>query len=107
MTEQDKNQLYKLKRTLTKIKWEDIEKTKNLLDYYGIKHIQAIGEADKLCASLVIKNENQEVIKNNMLYKVFIYIFISVYMFTKTVKFALQIKTLLDTWHTEWCHLLL
>lgn len=66
LTEQDKNQLYKLKRTLTKIKWEDIEKTKQLLDYYGIKHIQAIGEADKLCASLVIKKKVYAVLSEDM-----------------------------------------
>ena len=57
LTDKEKTQLYKLKRTLTKIKWTDIEKAKNLLDNYGIKHIQAIGEADKLCASLVIKKK--------------------------------------------------
>ena len=66
LTEQDKTQLYKLKRTLTKIKWEDIEKTKQLLDYYGIKHIQAIGEADKLCASLVIKKKVYAVLSEDM-----------------------------------------
>jgi len=66
LTEQDKNQLYKLKRTLTKIKWEDIEKTKQLLDYYGMKHIQAIGEADKLCASLVIKKKVYAVLSEDM-----------------------------------------
>ena len=66
LTDQDKNQLYKLKRTLTKIKWEDIEKTKQLLDYYGMKHIQAIGEADKLCASLVIKKKVYAVLSEDM-----------------------------------------
>ena len=40
LTDKEKTQLYKLKRTLTKIKWTDIEKAKNLLDNYGTKHIQ-------------------------------------------------------------------
>ena len=66
LTEQDQKQLYKLKRTLTKIKWEDIVKTKQLLDYYGIKYIQAIGEADKLCASLVIKKKVYAVLSEDM-----------------------------------------
>jgi len=66
LTEQDQKQLYKLKRTLTKIKQEDVEKTKQLLDYYGIKHIQAIGEADKLCASLVIKKKVYAVLSEDM-----------------------------------------
>lgn len=66
LTEQEQKQLYKLKRTLTKIKWEDIVKTKQLLDYYGIKYIQAIGEADKLCASLVIKKKVYAVLSEDM-----------------------------------------
>jgi len=66
LTEQDQKQLYKLKRTLTKIKHEDVEKTKQLLDNYGIKHIQAIGEADKLCASLVIKKKVYAVLSEDM-----------------------------------------
>ena len=66
LTDKEKTQLYKLKRTLTKIKWTDIEKAKNLLDNYGIKHIQAIGEADKLCASLVIKKKVFAVLSEDM-----------------------------------------
>ena len=66
LTDKEKTQLYKLKRTLTKIKWEDIEKAKNLLDNYGIKHIQANGEADKLCASLVIKKKVFAVLSEDM-----------------------------------------
>ena len=66
LTEKEKLKLYKLKRTLTKIRWEDIEKVKSLLDYYGIKHIQAIGEADRLCASLVIKKKVYAVLSEDM-----------------------------------------
>ena len=66
LTEQDQKQLYKLKRTLTKIKQEDVEKTIQLLDNYGIKHIQSIGEADKLCASLVIKKKVYAVLSEDM-----------------------------------------
>lgn len=66
LTEKEKLKLYKLKRTLTKIRWEDIEKVKSLLDYYGIRHIQAIGEADRLCASLVIKKKVYAVLSEDM-----------------------------------------
>tara|TARA_B100001063_G_C16772846_1_gene562931 strand:+ start:3244 stop:4170 length:927 start_codon:yes stop_codon:yes gene_type:complete len=66
LTEKEKNQLYKLKRTLTKIKWKDIEDAKLLLDLYGIKHIQAVGEADQLCASLVIKKKVFAVLSEDM-----------------------------------------
>ena len=66
LTEKEKNQLYKLKRTLTKIKWKDIEDAKQLLDLYGIKHIQAVGEADQLCASLVIKKKVFAVLSEDM-----------------------------------------
>lgn len=66
LTEKEKTQLYKLKRTLTKIKWDDIEKVKNLLDNYGIKYIQAIGEADRLCASLVVKKKVYAVLSEDM-----------------------------------------
>ena len=65
LTEKEKLKLYKLKRTLTKIRWEDIEKVKSLLDYYGIRHIQAI-EADRLCASLVIKKKVYAVLSEDM-----------------------------------------
>ena len=66
LTVDEQKQLYKLKGTLTKIKSEDIEITKNLLNSYGIKWIQAIGEADKLCASLVIKRKVYAVLSEDM-----------------------------------------
>ena len=66
LTVDEQKQLYKLKRTLTKIKSEDINLTKNLLDSYGIKWIQAIGEADKLCATLVIKRKVYAVLSEDM-----------------------------------------
>ena len=66
LTDEEQKQLYKLKRTLTKIRSEDIEITKNLLDSYGIKWIQAIGEADKLCAALVIKKKVYAVLSEDM-----------------------------------------
>ena len=66
LTLEEKKKLYKLKRTLTKIKSEDIELSKKLLDSYGIKWIQAIGEADKLCAALVIKRKVFAVLSEDM-----------------------------------------
>lgn len=66
LTDKEKTQLYKLKRTLTKIKSEDIVKVKNLLDAYGIKYIQANSEADTLCASLVNKKKVFGVLSEDM-----------------------------------------
>ena len=66
LTEKEKVQLYKLKRTLTKIKSNDIILVKSLLDSYGIKYIQANGEADTLCASLVNKKKVFGVLSEDM-----------------------------------------
>ena len=61
-----KKEIQKLKRDMTKIKDEDIKIIKDLLDAYGISHITAIGEADKLCASLVIKKKVYAVLTEDM-----------------------------------------
>jgi len=42
-----------LKRKMIRIKDEDIEKIKSLLDAYGVYYLDAPGEADKLCVYLV------------------------------------------------------
>ena len=43
-----------LRRTFVKITKRDINAVKQLLDAYGIMHREATGEADELCAALVI-----------------------------------------------------
>ena len=45
-----------LKKQTTKLTVNDIEKTKELLNLYGITWVQAKGEADELCAALVHSN---------------------------------------------------
>lgn len=63
-TEMDK--LNKIKRSLVKIKKEDINNLKKLFDSYGIQYITANGEADKLCAALVIKKRVDAVLTEDM-----------------------------------------
>jgi len=46
-----------LKKKFIRITYQDIQDVKQLLDYYGITHFTANGEADSLCAQLVIKNQ--------------------------------------------------
>ena len=58
--------LNNLKRATTKINWEDIELVKRLFDSYGIKYMTANGEADVLCASLVLKKKVYAVLTEDM-----------------------------------------
>lgn len=44
-----------LKKKFVRLKRTDIVNVRNLLDAFGVYHIEAIGEADELCARLVIK----------------------------------------------------
>ena len=53
----DKRVLDQLKRQLVYITYEKIEQVKNLLRAYGATYYDAIGEADELCAMLVIKKK--------------------------------------------------
>jgi len=47
--------LKELKKKIVKITHEDIKIIKELFDAYGVTHVVAEGEADKLCAELVIQ----------------------------------------------------
>lgn len=49
----NKNQLIELKKSFTKIKREDIENVKKLLQSYGMKYYVAPKEADAICGELV------------------------------------------------------
>lgn len=62
----EKDKFNKIKRNLIKIKRQDIENLKNLFNSYGIQHITANGEADKLCAALVIKKKVHAVLTEDM-----------------------------------------
>ena len=46
-----------LKKNFIKVHHSDIENVKTLFQAYGISYIEALGEADKLCAKLVCKNK--------------------------------------------------
>ena len=46
-----------LKRQFVSVNKEQIEEVKNLIQSYGATYYEAPGEADELCASLVIKNK--------------------------------------------------
>jgi flap endonuclease-1 len=46
-----------LRKQFVRLSNEDIDKVKKLMDLYGVCYIQAEGEADKLCAKMVAKNE--------------------------------------------------
>jgi XPG I-region/XPG N-terminal domain len=54
---EEKNELIQemenLKRQMVRIREEDVQKVKKLMDAYGVTHFDAKGEADKLCAYLL------------------------------------------------------
>lgn len=66
ISQKQKYELDKLKRSMVKITREDVNLIKSMFDAYGISHITAIGEADVLCASLVIKKKVYAVLTEDM-----------------------------------------
>jgi flap endonuclease-1 len=62
----NKYKLERLKRSMIKITKEDVWKVLDLLKSYGIKTITAKGEADVLCASLVMKKKVHAVLTEDM-----------------------------------------
>lgn len=66
MTKEQKLKLQELRKSMIRITKNNIEDVKSLLDSYGIKHITAIGEADALCANLVIKKKVFAVLTEDM-----------------------------------------
>ena len=66
LSKEQEKQLTSLKRGMTKITWEDIKIIQDLFDAYGIKYMTAKGEADVLCASLVIKKKVFAVLTEDM-----------------------------------------
>lgn len=65
-TEKIQKELSKLKRQCVKIKASHISDVKNLLTYLGLKYIIAKGEADKLCAELVIHKKAYACMSDDM-----------------------------------------
>tara|TARA_B100000902_G_scaffold178778_1_gene172018 strand:+ start:1486 stop:2418 length:933 start_codon:yes stop_codon:yes gene_type:complete len=66
ITKEQEKELYNLKKGMTRITWEDVKTVQDLFDSYGIKYMTAIGEADALCASLVIKKKVYAVLTEDM-----------------------------------------
>ena len=65
-TKEQDDKLFQLKRKAVKITREDINNIKELLDAYGMMYIKAHGEADRLCASLVLKKKVFAVLTEDM-----------------------------------------
>ena len=61
-----KIELMKLKRQCVKIKSNHIEDVQNLLTYFGMTYVIAEGEADKLCAELVLNNKADACLSDDM-----------------------------------------
>ena len=66
LNKHQEKRLEELKRSIVRVKREDIQNVKNLITSMGFKHIEAIGEADKLCAALVRKNKVFGVLTEDM-----------------------------------------
>ncbi len=59
-------ELYRLKRQCVKIKHTHIKDVKELLKCFGLQYIVAEGEADKLCAEMVIHNKAYACMSDDM-----------------------------------------
>ena len=66
ISQKQQYEIDRLKRSMVKITREDVDLIKSMFDAYGISHITAIGEADILCASLVIKKKVYAVLTEDM-----------------------------------------
>ena len=55
-----------LKKQFIRIRHSDIENVKTLIKAYGVSYIEAIGEADKLCAKMVCKNKAYACLSEDM-----------------------------------------
>tara|TARA_B100000424_G_C22944758_1_gene502812 strand:+ start:2986 stop:3924 length:939 start_codon:yes stop_codon:yes gene_type:complete len=66
--EKEKIQEYmeKLKKNFIRITFKDIENVKFLIQSYGVSYIEAPGEADKLCAKLVMKKKAYACLSEDM-----------------------------------------
>tara|TARA_X000000368_G_scaffold384555_1_gene343235 strand:+ start:68 stop:1000 length:933 start_codon:yes stop_codon:yes gene_type:complete len=66
VTKEQEEELNNLKKKMVYISRKDVDTIKNLLDGYGIQYITANGEADVLCASLVLKKRVFAVLTEDM-----------------------------------------
>ena len=58
--------LQTLKRKFVRLKRKDIQAVKNLLTAFGVTYLESVGEADELCASLVIKRHAYACLSEDM-----------------------------------------
>lgn len=65
-TKDEEDKLQQIKRKMTYITYSDIVTIQNLIHFYGMKYIVAKGEADRLCASLVLKKKVYAVLTEDM-----------------------------------------
>lgn len=65
-TKDEEDKLQQIKRKMTYITHSDIVTIQNLIEFYGMKYIVAKGEADRLCASLVLKKKVYAVLTEDM-----------------------------------------
>lgn len=61
-----KNNMALLKKQFIRIHHSDIENVKTLIKAYGVSYIEAIGEADKLCAKMVCKHKAYACLSEDM-----------------------------------------
>jgi hypothetical protein len=59
-------QIDELKKKCVKIHSQDINKVKTLMDAYGVMYVDAPGEADELCAKLVISDDAYACVSEDM-----------------------------------------
>ena len=65
-TKEEEEKLQQIKRKMTYITHQDIVDIQNLIEFYGMKYLVAHGEADRLCASLVLKKKVYAVLTEDM-----------------------------------------
>ena len=66
LNKHQEKRLEDLKRSIVRVKWEDIDNVKNLITSMGFKHIEALGDADKRCAALVFPYKVYGVLNEDM-----------------------------------------
>ena len=58
--------MFNLKRKFVRLKRKDVLAVKHLLTAFGVTYLDAVGEADELCASLVIKRQAYACLSEDM-----------------------------------------
>jgi 5'-3' exonuclease len=64
--EEIKEEMDKLKKQFVRIRTTDIQAVKTLMDLYGVTYVEAEGEADKLCAKMVLSKKAWACVSDDM-----------------------------------------